>query len=371
MKSSILSSIALGLGLFSAAGAVPCSGSGSVKTVGTRFSIDGKTGYFPGTNAYWISFLQNAADVELTMGHIASSGLKVLRVWGFNDVTTKPGAGQPWFQYLSSSGSEINTGADGLGRLDTVVKSAEKNGIKLIIPFVNYWDDYGGMGAYVSAFGGSKETWYTNSKAQAQYKAFIKAVVGRYSKSSAIFAWELANEPRCRGCSTDVVYNWATDISAYIRSLDASHLITLGDEGFGIPGDTTYPYGYSEGIDFVKNLGIKNLDFGTIHMYPSSWSVPASFGSAWIQNHAKACKAAGKPCLLEEYGNNADCASQKVWQEASLALRADGQGGDLFWQWGDQLSIGQTHNDGNTVFYGSSLATCLVTDHVNAIKAAQ
>jgi len=44
--------------------------------------------------------------------------------------------------------------------------------------------------------------------------------------------------------------------------------------------------------------------------------------------------------------------------------------GDLFWQWGDQLSSGLTHNDGNTVYYGSSLAQCLVTDHVNAINAS-
>ena len=47
-------------------------------------------------------------------------------------------------------------------------------------------------------------------------------------------------------------------------------MITLGDEGFGLPGDTTYPYQYTEGTDFVKNLGIKNLDFGTFHMYPDS-----------------------------------------------------------------------------------------------------
>lgn len=38
-------------------------------------------------------------------------------------------------------------------------------------------------------------------------------------------------------------------------------------------------------------------------------------------------------------------------------------------QWGDQLSTGQTHNDGFTIYYGSSLATCLVTDHVRAINA--
>jgi len=31
-----------------------------------------------------------------------------------------------------------------------------------------------------------------------------------------------------------------------------------------------------------------------------SGGVPTSFGDGWIKNHAAACKAAGKPCLLEE-----------------------------------------------------------------------
>ena len=128
----------------------------------------------------------------------------------------------------------------------------------------------GGMKAYVTAFGGSKESWYTNQRAQEQYKKYIAAVVGRYINSDAVFAWELANEPRCKGCNTDVVFKWATEISTYIRGLDANHMITLGDEGFGLPGGSSYPYGTSEGVDFVKNLGIKNLDFGTFHMYPSS-----------------------------------------------------------------------------------------------------
>ena len=44
-------------------------------------------------------------------------------------------------------------------------------------------------------------------------------------------------------------------------------------------------------------------------------------------------------------------------------------GADLFWQWGDKLSNGQTSNDGNTIYYGSNDASCLITDHVKAIKA--
>lgn len=266
--------IALGLSLLSLANALPAASAAatasSVSLNGTRFTIDGKTAYFAGTNSYWISFLSNTRDVDTVLDHISASGLKILRIWGFNDVNRRPSTGTAWFQLLSSSGSQINTGSDGLQRLDAVVQSAEKRGVKLIINFVNYWDDYGGMKAYTSAFGGTKEGWYTNAKAQEQYKKYIAAVVGRYINSNAIFAWELANEPRCKGCSTDVIYKWATDISNYIRGLDPNHLITLGDEGFGLPGQTSYPYQYSEGVDFVKNLGVKNLDFGTFHMYPGS-----------------------------------------------------------------------------------------------------
>lgn len=204
------------------------------------------------------------------MNHIQASGLKILRIWGFNDVNSKPSGDQVWFQYLASSGSEINTGSNGLQRLDYIVSVAEKVGVKLIINFVNNWDDYGGINAYVNAFGGNHQSWFTNAAAQKQYRAYIKAVVSRYINSKAVLAWELGNEPRCNGCSTDVIFNWAKETSEYIKSLDANHLVTLGDEGFGLPGDGSYPYQYSEGVDWVKNLGITTLDFATFHLYPES-----------------------------------------------------------------------------------------------------
>lgn len=115
-------------------------------------------------------------------------------------MNTVPGTGTVWYQYLSASGSTINTGANGLQRLDYVVSSAEKYGLKLIINFVNNWSDYGGIAAYVSAFGGNSSSWFTDSVSQAQYRTYIKAVVSRYATSSAILSWELANEPRCSGC---------------------------------------------------------------------------------------------------------------------------------------------------------------------------
>lgn len=241
---------------------------------GTLFTIDGETSYFAGTNCYWCSFLQTPSDVTLVMDHLEESGLRILRVWGFNDVNTVPSDNTPWYQYLSAEGSEINTGANGLQLLDAVVDAAESRGIKLIINFVNNWDDYGGMAAYTTAFGGDHAGWYTNEAAQAQYRAYIEAVVSRYSDSTAVLAWELANEPRCNGCSTDVIFDWATDVAAYVKSLDANHLVTLGDEGFGLPGDGSYPYQYGEGTDWEMNLQIEDLDFATFHLYPEACEYP-------------------------------------------------------------------------------------------------
>ena len=92
-----------------------------------------------------------------------------------------------------------------------------------------------------------------------------------YKTSTAVFAWELANEPRCNGCATSVITNWATTISAHIKSLDSNHLVTLGDEGFmNGGGDGSYPYTTAEGVDFVANLKIPDLDYGTFHLYPGS-----------------------------------------------------------------------------------------------------
>ena len=88
-----------------------------VTTDGTSFVVDGTKGYVAGTNAYWLGFQTDNDDVDLVMSHLQSSGLKVLRVWGFNTVTSTPSAGTVWYQSLIP-GSEpaINTGADGLER---------------------------------------------------------------------------------------------------------------------------------------------------------------------------------------------------------------------------------------------------------------
>lgn len=244
---------------------------GFASTDGTRFVIDGQTQYLVGTNIYWLAFQMNDTDIDLVLDQLVDSGIRVLRVWGFNDVTTIPeDPTTVWFQHLSAAGSVVNTGPNGLQRLDYVVAGAEKRGIKLIVPFVNNWQDYGGIPAYTAAFGSGSSTWFKHAESQAQYQTYIRAVVARYADSPAIFAWELANEPRCMLCSTDDIFNWAANTSAFVKSLDPHHLVTLGDEGMGLTGGLWHPYWIVYGLDYWRNLQIETIDFGTFHMYPTN-----------------------------------------------------------------------------------------------------
>ncbi|KAK2766122.1 hypothetical protein FQN54_007637 [Arachnomyces sp. PD_36] len=319
---------------------------------------------FVGTNAYWLPFLTDDADVDKTFQALNDAGLKVVRTWGFNDATD---CNEVHFQCWSGSTPTINTGANGLQRLDSVVRSAEAHDVQLIIPFVNNWGDYGGMDVYVSALGGADHNaFYTDAAIQDAYKNYASTIVNRYKNSTAIYAWELGNEPRCTGCEASVITKWATTMSAYIKSLDSDHMVTLGDEGFfNRPGDPSYPYQGGDGVDFEANLKIETLDFGTFHLYTESWGQNYEWGNQWIADHADACAAAGKSCVFEEYGVPEDGATRDrvmaEWHDTILANATDIPA-DLYWQFGLTLSAGKTHDDTYTIYVDEDNFQTLVVD---------
>ncbi len=225
---------------------------------------------------------------------------KIARVWGFGDRVDlpQPDATDPnriWYQLHNKTGAFVNYGEDGLQRLDYAVSRAERLGLKLVIPFVNNWPDLGGFDAYAKAYG-SNPSFFENNRTQEVYRDYVKILVTRYRNSSAIFSWQLCNEPRCPGCDISVITNWATDISSYIKSLDPYHMVSLGDEGWFAPksgyadqdGRPSVGYEANGGIDFVANLFIPTLDYGTFHLYPSWWGYSAEWGSFWIRQHADA-----------------------------------------------------------------------------------
>ena len=324
---------------------------GFAYTQGTRFMLDGSPFYYAGTNCYYLTFKSQEA-VDSVFKDAEAMGLKVIRVWGNLDVGVKTGTtdseGKPvftnnndgpgekdgiYFQYFDKDLGKpvINEGKDGLQKLDYALYQAEKHGIKLLITFTNYWDAFGGMGQYVKwaeelgITGLKKDDFYTNETLKGWYKDYVNGLLnhtnpytGRKLKyEPSVFAWELANEPRCNTdaqCKDNILYNWAKEMSEYVKSVDPNHMVSLGDEGF-----YNKPYGYyneyttsnyafygAEGVDFEKLMTIDTLDFGTPHLYLDQWGMKHTGTGQddllWFKIHGETCAELGKPVILEEFG---------------------------------------------------------------------
>ena len=304
--------------------------------------------------------VNHETDFQARLINILQTGYKVARVWAFGTTNTPTTETNVYYQVLNSSGQYFNYNANnGIARLDYVVSKAESLGLKLTMTLLNNFDALGGINTYTTAFGGNHTSFYTDAASQNAYKKYIQFIVNRYKASPAIFSWELCNEPRCSGCATSVITNWATTISQYIKSLDSNHMVTLGDEGWLTPsyvgGDGTYAYSGYEGVDFVKNLAIKTLDYGTVHMYPDQWGYNYTWGNTWITQHNAIGKAAGKPVIMEEYAApSAALRAQYMPQWQSTILKSTSLAADMIWQFASTFADGTNPYDNYAIYYNTT-----------------
>ena len=202
--------------------------------------------------------------------------------------------------------------------LDVLIAELGERGMRAVLVLNNFWEWSGGMAQYVSWYEKSAipypadHDWrefcdyaarfYTYPACQRWYFDHISAVVNRVNKVTnrayrdepAIFAWELANEPRY------YPDNWVGNTARFIRSLDANHLITVGSEG-------------SVGGEFVATHQSPFVDYTTIHIWPQNWAwyepkEPESFAGAvretlvYLNRHVAEAKQLGKPLVVEEFG---------------------------------------------------------------------
>ncbi|KAI8141807.1 glycoside hydrolase superfamily [Fennellomyces sp. T-0311] len=318
-----------------------------VDTSGTSFTLGDSSFAFAGTNAYYL-MTSDQSDVDTLFSTVSKAQLPVVRTWLFN-----MGTDSVWFQqWDAESGTmKINDDAEtGLGRMDYVLQQAAANDVKVILTLTNNWADFGGMDYYVKSFGGKyHDDFYTNKDIIGSFKSYIEHVANRtneltgtkYSEDETIFAWEIANEPRCVGsgtyptsdsCGTDVTTAWIDEISTHIKSVDSNHLVAVGDEGFfNHAGEDDYEYNGGTGMDFDASLALPNIDFGTFHLYVSDWSKTNEWGTQWVKDHADAQASAKKPVLFEEYGVEEAEERTTVYPEWQ-AIVEEGLAADTFWQ---------------------------------------
>lgn len=328
---------------------------------GTHFTLNDQPFYFAGANNYYLIYksefmINSVLDMALAMG------LKVIRTWAFLDRGSldgsvpdvdPPGAKEGvYFHYWdpARAAPAFNDGPDGLQRLDFVVHAAGQRGLKLILPLVNNWQEFGGIDQYITWYRlNSHHEFYTHPDTRDAYKNWALHILNRrntysgvlYKDDPTILAWELANEPRCQGsiqrlnspgCSPATLIGWVREMSAFLKQNDSKHLVTVGDEGFfWRSADSDWLRNGSQGVDFDAFLRTASIDFGTLHLYPENWEKDAAWGTQWIEEHIAACAEADKPLLVEEYGWQEQPARDAVFKTWLNAVERRGGAADMVW----------------------------------------
>ncbi len=341
---------------------------GFVTAEGTRLKLNGGDYYFSGANSYSILYSEFEAEEQF---RIASElGLNVLRIWGFwngevlepqldeNGNIVRPATPDTdiYGHYVLQSRPWVYP-EQGWRRLDYAIYLAHVYNMKLIIPLLNEWPEFGGLETYMDWVGielppkpdghyawenlikAMRDEFWLSEEAKELYLDYVTYALNRvntytgiaYKDDPAIMIWELLNEPRYGpwNGNTDatVVRDWLADAAAHIKSIDSNHLVGTGEEGFlnledNDLGRETYPWdgAAGEGVSFVLNGEIPDIDVLGFHCWPFQWNLWGSseqdlnedteheypdltrFTPEWITEHVRLAAEAGKPVYLGEFG---------------------------------------------------------------------
>ncbi len=352
---------------------------GFVTRKGSDLRLGNKKFQFAGTNNYYLMY-KSPVMVDAVLEKAAANNLNVVRTWGFLDIGKQGPADGVYFQYWDGAKPAYNDGPNGLERMDYIIAKAREEGVRLVIPLTNNWSTFGGMDQYVRWAGGQyHDDFYRDPKIRGWYKDWISHMLNRvntitgvaYKDDPTIMTWELANEPRCLSgdlprspdCDTELLTEWAAEMSAHIKSIDKNHLVSVGDEGFYCSdrGSAEWTENCSEGVDTVAFAELPTIDVMSFHLYPDHWGKDAAWSEAWIRSHIRASERIGKPVMLGEFGWQ-DKATRnpvfKTWADAALERKIDGM---LYWILSDVQDDGTLYPDydGFTVYCPSPVCTTL------------
>lgn len=338
---------------------------------GIHFCFNGQPFYFAGANTYDVftyggSFgdtetqYMDKARIDAHFAHLQQDKVTVLRTWMFDH--------ESWHGFESSKGVYNE---QQFALFDYIIQSAKAHNVMLIPVFENYWEAYGGIDtrlAWEGLSGGhpGRAKFFNKQVCPGcftQYKNYVNYALNRvnhysgvkYKDEPSIFAWELMNEPRYQDVSADenasgaTLRAWVDEMGAYVKSIDANHLLGTGLEGH----EAKYGFGGNEGNPFVYIHQSPYIDFTSAHPYPDEgWAgldIPKTktLIRAWISDSHN---VVGKPFYMGEWNVHQDWTNW--WSQIYTDFEAAGGDGSGFWWYKD----GSGGGGFDTVFGAPQLA---------------
>ncbi len=217
-------------------------------------------------------------EVTDALESVRQMGGTVVRSYVLSVIRTNDGPGIP--RHVLGPG-KFNE--DGFRALDEILAAANQAGVRVIVPFVDNWNWWGGREDYAGFRGKSKDAFWTDPQVIADFKETIRHLVTRtntltgvaYRDDKAILCWETGNELQSPPA-------WTREIAAFIKLLDTNHPVMDG-------------YHTSELRE--ESLAMPEIDIVTTHHYPGG---KTSFADAVRANAAKA--KGKKPYIVGEFG---------------------------------------------------------------------
>lgn len=330
--------------------------SANVQRDGARLVLYNQTFRFSGANIYWLGLDENVppGTIAVPTPFRVDDALTTAVGMGARAVRSHTLGVSCGFAYsFEPTLGEFH--ADALRMADYAVARAEALGLKLVIPLTdNYHYFHGGKHCFTDWIGVPEEDFYTNAAVIDAFEAYIRALLthvnpytGRpYHDTNAILAWETGNELLPTPGS-----NWTARIAAFIKSVDAQHLVLSGT------------YGVS-----LEELPYPEIDIHSMHFYPPN--------TVTLQAGMALCAAFNKTYLAGEIGWTYNASDTVPSLESFLSSAVEGTAsGTLYWSLfphaDDEGFV--PHNDGFTLHYPGDWPfmanrTVLLATHATQMK---
>jgi endo-1,4-beta-mannosidase len=157
----------------------------------------------------------------------------------------------------ASPGGNVRLNEQAMRVYDRMIALADENGLRLILPFIDHWEWWGGRKQLAAFYGETEDDFYdTDSRTYAAYLDLIRQVITRrntitgrfYYQEKAIMAWETGNELKL---STS---EFVRRTAAHIKSLAPQQLVVDGNY-----------------LNLLRSsLDDANVDIINNHLYPAN-----------------------------------------------------------------------------------------------------